>query len=85
MSQAWIIHYMIGLNYLHSINLRLFPCREKKTGASKKGGEEQAKKLDAKPAVQQKGVDEADAKLSFGRIEIDKGEILSLNQCHAMC
>ncbi len=28
-------------------------------------------------------MDEADAKLSFGRIEVDKGEVL-LSTCHAM-
>ncbi|CAL5220486.1 g2513 [Coccomyxa viridis] len=47
--------------------------REKKAGATKRSGEEQAKKQNAKPALQQNVEDEADAKLSFGRIEIDKG------------
>lgn len=63
----------------HGLTVRLLLCREKKAGASKKGGEEQAKKQDSKPVVQQHIVDEADAKLSFGRIEVDKGEVMSLN------
>lgn len=61
------------------------PCREKKAGATKRSGEEQAKKQNAKPALQQNVEDEADAKLSFGRIEIDKGELMSRNPCHVLC
>ena len=65
--------------FTQGLIMRLLLRREKKAGASKKGGEEQAKKQDSKPVVQQHIADEADAKLSFGRIEIDKGEVMSLN------
>ena len=65
--------------FTQGLTMRLLLCREKKAGASKKGGEEQAKKQGSKPVIQQHIADEADAKLSFGRIEIDKGKVMYLN------
>lgn len=51
-------------------------CRDRKGAAKgdKKSGAEQAEKSSTKQTAQHKIPVEADAKLSFGRIEIDKGK-----------
>ena len=60
-------------------SLELCPCREKKgkAAASKGSGADKAQTEHPKPAGQL-DIKEVDAKLSFGRIEIDKGEVMFL-------
>jgi hypothetical protein len=50
-------------------------CRDKKAAAAgEQAGSRLVEKVAAKQAVQQQVPDKADAKLSFGRIKIEKGE-----------
>ena len=53
----------------------LLQCRDKKAAAAgEQAGSKLADKVAAKQAVQQQIPDKADAKLSFGRIEVEKGK-----------